>query len=255
MKQAPPEVHALLKDITVSLQNILGANLVGIYLCGSLTQNAFDPARSDIDCEVVIISELSEEQFAQTGEWLARLEKENAWAVRLQMQFLLRDEILAMDSKAYLYQFGKFTRCGSDGNPIPWKNILTSGITLYGLPPADFVPEITVKILHEALMRETGYLREEIENPASEWRDVPKYRAYAVLTLCRILYSHATGEVASKPVAAAFVMDSLPDELRKIIFQALSSDAKNWANISLEQIEQFITLTEERLKVSGSLQG
>jgi len=34
---------ALLKDLTEALPNLLGENLVGIYLYGSLTQGAFNP--------------------------------------------------------------------------------------------------------------------------------------------------------------------------------------------------------------------
>ena len=248
MKQVPKEVSELLEEVRVRLPVILGGNLTGVYLYGSLTQNAFDPARSDVDCVVVTAGELSDEQFKELGEWLAKLEKENSWAARLQMQFLLRDEVLVMNSKACLYQFGQFNRCGSDGNPIIWMNILETGLTLTGEPPSAFVPEITREIFREALTRETGYLREEIEKPNSEWRDVPKYRAYAVLTLCRVLYSHATGKIASKPEAAAFAADQLPEELRKIVEAALSADAEHWGNIPLNGIEQFIDFTENKLK-------
>jgi predicted nucleotidyltransferase len=45
------------------LPRLLGANLVGIYLYGSLTQRAFDPKRSDIDMIVVTRRDLSRRQF------------------------------------------------------------------------------------------------------------------------------------------------------------------------------------------------
>ena len=82
-----------------------------------------------------------------------------------------------MGSPGCLYQFGELTRSGSDGNPIFWLNILESGVTLYGEPPVNFVPEITSDIVFEALQREVGYIRDEFANPDSEWRDKPKYRA------------------------------------------------------------------------------
>ncbi len=249
MKQVPKEVSALLDELRTGLPVILGGDLTGVYIYGSLTQDAFDPARSDIDCLVVTAGELSDEQFTGLGEWLAELEKENSWADRLQMQFLLRDEVLVMNSKSCLYQFGQLNRGCSDGNPIFWMNILESGIILFGAPPESFVPEITPAILSAALARETGYLRCEIENPASQWRDVPKYRAYAVLTLCRILYSHATGKIASKPAAAAFVMNGLPEELQEIVKTALSANAEYSENIPLGRIERFIEFTENKLSL------
>ena len=99
MKQVPKEVSELLEKVRVGLPVILSGNLTGVYLYGSLTQDAFDPARSDVDCVVVTVRELSDEQFTELGEWLAKLEKENPWAERLQMQFLLRDEVLVMNPR------------------------------------------------------------------------------------------------------------------------------------------------------------
>jgi hypothetical protein len=242
MKLVPKEVPDLLDEVAARLPAILGGNLVGIYLYGSLTQDAFDVERSDVDCIVVTRRDLSDEEFANVDDWLDRVAAVNPWTEKLQMSFLLRDELLVMDSKACHYQFGRLSRGGSDGNPIFWINILDSGLTLYGPRPSEFVPEITRAILHEALLRETNYLREEIDNPESEWRDIPKYRGYAVLTLCRILYSHEFGTIASKPAAAEWVVPQLPSELREAVDRALTGE-----NIRLERIREFIGLTSERL--------
>lgn len=245
MKEVPDEVNSLLAEVAGGFPLLLGGNLTGIYLYGSLTQGAFDPGRSDIDCIVVTQRELSEEEFAAVGEWLEDSAARNPWTAKLQMGFLLRDEVLVMDSKACLYQFGRFVRCGSDGNPVFWINILKSGVTLYGPPAGEFVPEITGAVLHAAMVRETGYLRDEFSNENSEWRDVPKYRAYAVLTLCRILYSHATGEIGSKPEAAEWARPGLPLELQEIVDLALEGDS---GEIPLDRIREFIGFVDERLR-------
>jgi predicted nucleotidyltransferase len=246
MEKIPDEVKSLLDRIAADFPVLLlGDNLTGIYLYGSLTQGAFDPARSDIDCIVVTLRNLSDEEFAAVAEWLESSSARNPWTAKLQMSFLLRDEVLTMDSKACLYQFGRLVRCGSDGNPIFWMNILKSGVTLYGPPAGEFVPEITLAILHEALVRETGYLRDEFSNESSEWRDVPKYRAYAVLTLCRIMYSHATGEIGSKPEAAEWARAGLPGELQEMIDLALAGGS---GDIPLERIREFVELVSGRLE-------
>jgi hypothetical protein len=199
MSYIPAQISSLLNDLTTRLPVILGRNLVGIYLYGSFTQAAFNPKRSDVDLIVVTERDLSDAQFRRLDTWLAQKAKSNPWTTRLQISFLIRDQVLTMNSKACLYQFGQLRRSGSDGNPIIWMNVLKSGIVLYGPNPETFVPPITPEILFPALEREVGYLREEIiEKPESEWRDVPSYRAYAVLTLCRILYSFRKGTIASK---------------------------------------------------------
>lgn len=242
----------MLHDVAAQLQIILRRNLVGIYLYGSLTQRAFNPKRSDVDCLVVTQRALSEAQFRKLVRWLERIASSNPWTTRLQIQFLIKDEILTMNSRACLYQFGKLKRTGSDGNPIIWRNVLQSGVVLFGPRPESFVPAITHEILFEALERELGYLREEISTkPNSEWRDVPSYRAYAVLTVCRILYSFRKGSIVSKPRAARWAIKYLPDEWAQIILQALeinnANDDSKPPAISLSRIRRFIDFADMHL--------
>ncbi len=239
----------MLQELTAQLPLILGKNLVGIYLYGSLTQRAFSTKHSDVDSIAVTHRDLSDAQFRKLGAWLARTAESNHWAARLHMLFLLKNEVLTMDSKACLYQFGLLKRSSSDGNPIIWMNVLKSGVVLFGPRPGSFVPAITREILFQALEREVGYLRDEIsEKPESEWRDVPSYRAYAVLTLCRILYSIRKGTVVSKQRAAKWAIKYLAKEWNEIILQALESDdAKRSAGISLSRIERFIDLADVQL--------
>ena len=249
MARTPSEVSALLRELATRLPAVLGRNLVGVYLYGSLTQRAFDPARSDVDCIAVTRRDLSDAQFKRLDAWLARLARSNPWASRLQMVFLIRDEVLTMNSRACLYQFGVLRRGGSDGNPIIWMNVLESGVPLYGERPESFVPEITPEILFEALVREVGYLREEMSvKPESEWRDVPYYRAYAALTLCRILYSHAKGAVVSKRRAARWAVKRLPEEWHDLILRALArDDAWLGTDAALSLIRRFIAFADARL--------
>jgi aminoglycoside adenylyltransferase-like protein len=249
MANIPIQVSALLQDLTAHLPVILGTNLVGIYLYGSLTQRTFNPKSSDVDCIVVTERDLSDAQFRNLGDWLSRAAESNPWAARLQMLFLIKSEVLTMNSKACLYQFGLLKRSGSDGNPIIWMNAVMSGRVLFGPPPESFVPAITPEILFQALVREVGYLREEVsQKPESEWRNVPSYRAYAVLTLCRILYSFRKGTIVSKQRAARWAIKYLPEEWGEIILQAMEThDNKRAADIPLFRIEQFIDFADALL--------
>lgn len=249
MARIPDQVSALLLEVTAQFPVLLGKNLVGIYVYGSLTQNAFNPKRSDIDCIVATNRELSDAQFQRLGEWLACAADANRWGARLQITFLIKNEILTMNSKGCLFQFGRLERSGSDGNPIIWMNVLKSGLVLYGPRPDSFVPAITPEILFEALEREVGYLREEIiEKPESKWRNVPSYRAYAVLTLCRILYSYRKGTIVSKPRAARWAIKQLPREWNATILQALNTnDEQPATKITLSQIRRFIKYVDSQI--------
>ena len=222
--RGPAEAVSLLDQITAQLPVILGSNLVGIYLYGSITNSSFNPLRSDIDCIVVTRSRVSENQFRRLREWFENMAKTNSWTTRLQMSFLVESQLLVCSDPSNLtsclYQFGKLQRCGSDGNPIIWLDHLRVGRTLVGPAATSFLPEITAELMHAALQREIGYLRDELASPESEWRNVPMYRAYATLTICRILYTRANDSVVSKPIAARWAMKQLPARFHRFIEKA-----------------------------------
>ena len=234
--RVPKEAVSLLDQMTSHLPVILGRNLVGIYLYGSLTNSSFNPQRSDIDCIVVTHRTVNENQFRRIRVWFAEMAKTNSWTTRLQISFLVRNQLLVCSNPSKLtsclYQLGKLQRCGSDGNPIIWLDHLRVGRTLLGPAATTFLPTITEELLNAALQREIGYLRDELSNPHSEWRDVPMYRAYATLTICRILYTSAKGSVVSKPMAARWAMRQLPTRFHGLIEKALDYN-KNGRDVQI----------------------
>jgi hypothetical protein len=245
--RAPEKILDLLKAISEKLPVILKGDLTGIYLYGSLTQNAFDEATSDIDCVVVTERDISARQFESLKAWFAIVEKTNSWTPKLQITFLVKDQLFTMNGPGCLYQFGKLSRSGSDGNPIIWLNILESGLVLYGAEPKQFVSEISTEMVFAALVREAGYLREElIDRLDSEWRDKPKYRVYAAFTLCRILYTFENQRVVSKSAAAEWALGTLPTRFGSPIQKAMNGEAPD-----LGELAQFIQFTQERLQKSS----
>jgi hypothetical protein len=247
MAHIPAQVSALLHDVTANLPVILGKNLIGIYLYGSLTQRAFNPKRSDVDCIVVTRGDLNDAQFKRLNAWLACAAESNPWTTRLQMQFLIKDEILTMNSRACLYQFGLLKRSGSDGNPLIWLNVLASGITLAGPDPKTFLPPITKDLVSAALVREVGYLRREFADSASPWRGQPFYRIYAVLTLGRILYTHRKGGVVSKPRAARWALRALPPGRRSLVRDALAGARGIPTTLAVARITSFVRFVHGQL--------
>ena len=52
-KNVPKDLSSLLQAMTTDLPEVLRGNLVGVYLWGSLTYDAFDEMCSDVDCVAV----------------------------------------------------------------------------------------------------------------------------------------------------------------------------------------------------------
>lgn len=249
MPRIPDVVSPMLLELTHGLPRVLGANLVGLYVYGSVLGSEFDPAHSDVDCIAVTLRALDEAAFGRLDRWLTEAALEEPWFMRLQVLFLVRRSLLVEDPRACLCQQGVLKRSGSDGNPIIWMDFFQRGRALLGPRPESFVPEITAEILRRALVREVGYLQEELFNrPDSVRRDAPSYRGYAVLTLCRILYSLQTGEITSKRRAARWATDHTPMEWHDLIERALTvSETGASEGLPLARIEGFIDYVGARV--------
>ncbi len=212
------------------------------------------------DVVAPLLDKLADVAFTRLNAWLTEAALQEPWFARLQMPVLVKRNVLVDDPQACLYQFGALKRSGSDGNPIIWMDFFRRGHTLIGPDPKSFVLEISTEILQRALVREVGYLREEmVAKPDSEWRDVLSYRAYAVLTLCRILYSFRTGGITSKPQAAQWAMDHSPIEWHDLIQRALAAgELDGLDRLPISQIEAFIDHVsgqldpQKRRGISGS---
>lgn len=243
-------VATFLDHLADELRVGLGPNVRGLYVYGSLTQNAFDVRRSDVDCVAVIRRRLSPAVESRLRAGLRRLSARHPWMRRLQLSILVQRELLRFNGAGWLYQFGRLSRSGSDGNPIIWANIRESGQVVFGAEPHTFVPPITPALMRAALEREAGYLRAElVTKRVSVWRSRGAYRRYATLTACRILYTLETGRVASKRTAAAWALRRLPAAHRAIVRRAIARPTGN-SLLPLGPIRTLLEHVEDRLGTS-----
>ncbi len=240
-------VATLLDDLANELRTDLGRNVVGLYVYGSLTQHAFDARRSDVDCVAIIRRRLSPAEESRLRTGLRRLRARHSWTRRLQLTILIRRELLRFNGDGWLYQFGRLSRSGSDGNPIIWANILESGHVVFGVDPHILVPPIPPALMHAALEREAGYLRKElVTERSSVWRSRGAYQRYTALTACRILYTLETGRVASKRAAAAWALRRLPSVHRAIVRRAIARPVANRL-LPLGSLRALLEHVERRL--------
>ncbi len=246
-------VESTLQVIADTLRSVLEHNLVALYTYGSVLTPSFDSERSDIDCIAVTMRPLSDADLDRIRESL-KAAIDATWAKRLQISFLIKGQILVSDTAACLYQFGTLSRTGSDGNPIIWLDHSQRGRVLFGPAAKSLVPTISKEILREALVRELGYLREELfEKPDSQWRNVASYRAYAVLTMCRILYTAAKGILATKPEAAEWArLDPLSDFTDEIQLAARRGEHADANQFSLSRLREMIDVVTDHMSNVGT---
>src|SRR5215469_5000271 len=93
-----PDVNALLEDLLVALQAILGEKLLGFYLYGSLSLGDFDPKSSDVDFLSVTTEELTGKVLDQLREMHATLAASgNPYAQRLEGSYISRAALQRYD--------------------------------------------------------------------------------------------------------------------------------------------------------------
>ena len=248
----PNELSALLEEVANDFPLILKGNLVGIYLWGSLTYEAFDEKCSDVDCIIVIRRDLNDKEFKEIESWFEKSLEENSWTDELDVRFVIEGEFLDKTSKCCQYQFRKFWRSGSDGNPLIWLNIGESGITLWGKGAKEAAPEISDKVLNEALLLELSYLKDDLKNNAGDKSDLPfKHLNYAVLTACRIYYTVQNRNIVSKEEAFHWALENIPEKWHPIINMSRNNRLKVKGN-KTEKLEKdamdFVEFIDVRAK-------
>src|SRR5438874_11603468 len=83
----PPDLSELLQLMATDFPAILSGNLVGIYLWGSLTHEAFDATCSDADRIGVTRRDLDDREFSELDEGFRNKEENNHCANASDMSF------------------------------------------------------------------------------------------------------------------------------------------------------------------------
>ena len=224
---AYPSVNDLLAHLSREIHAILGPELVGLYLYGSLSLGDFDPASSDVDFLAVTRDTLTSEALADLGSLHARLgtsplpyaDKLEGWYfTRAALRRPAPDEPLQATIGAD-WPFGLQTP-----GPV-WVIeryiVREHGLTVFGPPPRDLIDLVTPDALRAAtrtLLRDFWAL--QLDGP--DWLRTRDYQAFAILTMCRALHTLHTGQVVSKPDAAAWAQQHLAAPWPALITQALA---------------------------------
>jgi len=203
-------LHALL----AGAQRILGDRFAGLYLYGSLAAGDFDPERSDIDFVVVTAGELPDELLPALEAMHAGLASaDRKWATKLEGSYVPQRALRRYDPedapRPQLNE-GRFYVARHCSDWVIQRHVLREhGVALAGPPASTLIDPVLPDDLRGAVR---GILREWWEpmlNDGAWLRRGDVYRAYAVLTMCRALYTLRHGAIASKPVSAGWARSEL----------------------------------------------
>ena len=222
---AHDDVNVFLGQLHGNQRAVLGDWLVGLYLGGSLALGDFNPESSDIDFTAVTRDELPPELVGELEQMHARLWAGGTkWARKLDGSYVPQQVFRRWtpDHAPCPFVEGNEFYLTQQGSAVIQRHILRArGVVVGGPEPHTLLDPVEAPELRGAvqdmlarwwrpLLDDSGWLRQESKQP------------FAVLTMCRMLYTHEQGAVVSKPVAAQWGRQAIDGRWGGLIDWALA---------------------------------
>ncbi len=228
-----PEVQLYLDRVVSTLREHLGAELVGVYLHGSLAMGAFNPGRSDVDILAVCTGALSPRRRSRLGEALAAIARP-ATGGDLELSVVTTSAVRT-PSAAPSFEIHVHThdeppvvdgadRSGDEDLVVHFAMARARGQVLFGPEPGELFAAPERASLIRALLSDIDWARGA---GAAGWEGhhMPNLAsmAYRVLNAARSWRYLETGELGSKVEGAMWLerMDPDPD-LHRLLDAALA---------------------------------
>ncbi|MDE5596318.1 MAG: DUF4111 domain-containing protein [Lachnospiraceae bacterium] len=218
--------QSILDEIVDKSKEILGKNLIGIYLHGSMAMGCFNPDKSDIDLIIVIEDDMSDAQKLVLMEHIVLLNRQSP-PKGLEISVVKRKYC-----KPFVY-------------PTPFElHFSPMHLKWFQNEPQDYVEKMKGTDIdlaaHFTIIREYGVILwgEKIEEifapvPKENYLDsicadvenatdvIMEEPVYIILNLCRVLAFVKDGLYLSKEKGGKWGMEHLPSEYHPVIVQAL----------------------------------
>lgn len=251
------DVNEVLNDFVKAVNDLLGNNIFGIYLFGSLTYNDFNPKRSDIDLSVLVKNPLTPVEGDKVKNLHLELEeKYPLWKERIECSYtplaLFDNNHPPKEPRPY-YGGGVFYFEAPYGNEwlINYYLLYHKSITLKGADFKDLVKPIDIKDVQKASINDL-FKEWEPKINDREWLSNSHYQSYLVLNLCRILYTVKQNLVCSKTVSSNWVKDDYAPQWKDLI-----DEADSWEyGIQMkrqDEVIKFIEFTIDNIKDKDNL--
>jgi Domain of unknown function (DUF4111)/Nucleotidyltransferase domain len=234
----PEPAGGVVERIAAQLPELLGANLVGLYVYGSLAFGCYNPARSDVDILVVTRRRIAAEARDPLAGFLRPLRE------KLEITFLTRAQLHPWRYPASFDYHLSGSSEVSDGTGVDIAtevtNARTKSVALVGPPAEELLPEVPVEDYVDCVVRDIHWAR----------RHEPEIPVYLVLNCCRALAFVESRRVMSKAEGAEWGVRELPAEYRPLASRALiayQSEAEIGDDLEMGEVLRFSEWVEAQL--------
>jgi predicted nucleotidyltransferase len=226
----PSNVYEQVRSFVLNVEELLGGNLRGVYLHGSLAFGCFNPELSDVDLLILthrpLLLEakhgLAEGLLARSGNpqsvelsVLNSLQL-NPWRHPAPFDFHFSEDhrermMDDLDSGAWK-RWNDEEKCDPD-LAAHFTVTLRRGIVLSGEPISESIPSVPLKDFRDSILEDLHWARER-------FMDLP---VYAVLNSCRGCAAIEEDLVLSKLEGADWALGKFPEQFHALISSALDA--------------------------------
>jgi hypothetical protein len=123
------------------------------------------------------------------------------------------------------------------------------GVVIGGPDPRTLIDPVSPEDIRSSVM---GVLQEwwfpMLNNPSWLRDHDDHYRAFAVITMCRVIHALETGTITSKPKAIQFTRTKVPKHWLQLIDKAVAASNHEDVEIPLNETLDFIKFVSEQVK-------
>lgn len=240
----------MLDQLVLGIKRVLDQDVVGVYVHGSLALGDFNRETSDVDFLVATRTELPAESLPSLEQMHAELRNQGfKWACNMEGSYISQALLKRYDRQQCWHPA---LRCdgsfGVEGHASDWiiqrAIIREHGITLFGPAPETLIDPVEPAELTKAAQAILTQWWALLFEDASRI-ETSEYQAYAILTMCRCLYTIEEGLVASKPAAARWMIDTHGSKWESLIRKALAWRRGDELN-AIDETLAFVRYTLDR---------
>jgi hypothetical protein len=222
------EANAVLERLVPGVQRVLGSDLVGLYLFGSLAVGDFDAANSDIDFVAVTADEVDAAQLSALQAFHAELfasglpladQVEGAYLSRAALR--VYDPATARHPHIDRGEDRLLVKPFYSDWVVQRYSLREHGVALVGPPIHSLIQPITPSMLRAAVLDLLHFWWAPMLADTSHLQH-SGYQAYAVATCCRMLYTLEQGGLVSKPAAGRWAQAHVDARFAPLIQRALA---------------------------------
>jgi streptomycin 3"-adenylyltransferase len=206
----PEPADAILAELEARLRDLLGANLRGMYVYGSLAFGCYHPERSDVDVLVLTERALAPETHQPLFEALRQIGDPPT----LEISFLAAPELEPWrhPCPCQLHVSGSAEVRHHLNHDLAAEitNARARGVALVGPPAEDALPRVPERDFLDSIRRDVEWARAHVEERPE----------YAVLNSCRVLAYDRERTVMSKAEAAEWGLRELPQRFKPVVERA-----------------------------------